>query len=162
MSTWRHELSHLTDPAATLSAIDELCPLRVGRTIVAAVELKSQEVVGARVLHTGDRIVYHLQDRGSDLVRSTVEEMLPDRTFDPAAKQWSSITHTFVTVVCREGRVIDTEREWAWHHCWRYANHFRPAFDGDVFVVTPDGWTGCFDRRAGFEPRLRPRLSSVA
>ena len=38
-----------------------------------------------------------------------------------------------VTIACREGRVVLTDHEHTWLRAWRYANHFRAAFDGDVF-----------------------------
>ena len=41
-----------------------------------------------------------------------------------------------------------------WLSAWRYANHFRAALDGDVYTVTPHGWGGYLDYRAGYEPRL--------
>ncbi len=76
------------------------------------------------------------------------------------------MTHVLVTVVCRNGRVIFTRREEFWFRAWRYANHFRGAFDGDIYVVTPHGWGGMIDRRGGYEPALghpgRERLSLVA
>lgn len=154
-----NDFSHLADPGSTLAAIDALCPLRIGTTVVAAVRLEDQEVVAARVLHTGESTPDPFEDDGSELVREAAHALLPERDFVPATKRWAPITHTFVTVVCRDGRVIDTAREWNWTWCWRYANHFRPAFDGDVFVVTPYGWTGSCDERAGFTPTTRPFLA---
>ena len=156
-----HELSHLIDPGQVLTAIDALCPFRIDTTIIAVVNLETQHVDGARVVHQGPDSPDHNADGGSPLVRAAADSLGPERTFDPSTKRWRRITHAFVTVVCRDGRVIDTEREWKWYYCWRYANHDCAAFDGDIFVVTPHGWTGCFDRRAGFEPRSRPPLALV-
>jgi hypothetical protein len=53
--------------------------------------------------------------------------------------------------------VIPTERDYFWLAAWRYSNHLSNGFDGDVYLVTEHGWTGCIDTQAGFEPRLRPR-----
>jgi hypothetical protein len=47
--------------------------------------------------------------------------------------------HLLITVVCRQGRVIDTITEHRWLHAWRYSNHLTRAVDGDVYVVTPYG-----------------------
>ncbi|WP_446663703.1 hypothetical protein [Flexivirga sp. B27] len=38
---------------------------------------------------------------------------------------------------------------------WLYSNHFRGTFDGDVYIVTPHGWAGSMDHRAGYEPHLQ-------
>ena len=73
----------------------------------------------------------------------------------------SPATHLLVTVVCREGRVVDTMAEHRWLSAWRYSNHLTSAIQGDVYVVTPHGWTGVMDHRAGGHPRLRPRLALV-
>lgn len=64
------------------------------------------------------------------------------------------ISHTLVTVVCRDGYVIAGRREFDWLRAWLYSNHFRGTFDGDVYVVTPHGWAGSMDHRAGHEPCL--------
>ncbi len=64
------------------------------------------------------------------------------------------ITHVLVTVVCRQGRVTSTEHEGAWLMAWRRSNHLRGAFNGDVYAVTPHGWGGYLDHRAGYEPCL--------
>lgn len=60
----------------------------------------------------------------------------------------------FVTVVCRRGRVIPSAQDYFWLTAWRYNNHCSNAFDGDIYLLTEHGWTGCVDRRAGFAPHL--------
>lgn len=140
---------HLTDPEQTLRDVEKLCPFELDSVIVAAVELGSQKVVDARVAMTGE-----LSDdyAGSDLVRDLATDMVPERW--ASGRGGHGITHVLVTVVCRTGRVVFTSRESSWFRAWRYANHFRAAFDGDVYVVTPHGWGGILDERAGFEPAL--------
>jgi hypothetical protein len=64
------------------------------------------------------------------------------------------MSHVLITVVCRPGFVVPSAQEFDWLRAWRYSNHFRGAYDGDVFIVTPHGWTGTLDERAGFEPCL--------
>lgn len=46
-------------------------------------------------------------------------------------------------------------REFDWLRAWRYSNHMLGALHGDVYVVTPHGWTGTIDQRAGVDPCLR-------
>lgn len=60
-----------------------------------------------------------------------------------------------VTIACRTGRVVPGPNELFWLMAWRYSNHNTGAYDGDVYLVTDHGWTGCHDHRAGFEPSLR-------
>lgn len=144
----------LADPEQTLRDIDALCPFALGRVVVAAVALDTQRVTGARVAETGRRStgLSTGDDDGSDLVRAIAEELVPERWSD--GRVGNGITHVLVTVVCREGRVVFTETESSWLRAWRYANHFRGAFDGDVYIVTPHGWGGSIDHRAGYEPAL--------
>src|SRR5829696_7412947 len=128
---------HLKDPEQTLRDIDRLCPFELDHVIVASVELDSQHVTDARLAMTGE-LADDLHGRG--LARRLAEEMVPERWAN--GREGNGITHVFVTVVCRDGRAIYTQRESSWLLAWRYANHFRAAFDGDVYVVTPHGWTG--------------------
>ena len=141
---------HVTDPEQMLRAVHEICPLRMGLVVVAAIELVTQKVTDARVA------VPDLQTEGdpygSEIVRVLAEQMVPERW--ATTSEGHGMTHVLVTIVCREGRVVFTHHEHTWFRAWRYANHFRAAFDGDVYVVTPHGWGGVLDQRAGFEPRV--------
>jgi hypothetical protein len=65
-------------------------------------------------------------------------------------------------VVCRRGRVVPTARDYFWLAAWLYSNHMSSAFHGDVYLVTEHGWTGCMDRRAGFEPSRRADFARLA
>ena len=141
---------NLADPEATLREIEARCPFELDAVIVAAVELDTQRVTDARVATVGGLPDDHYD--ASDLVRRLAEEMVPERW--ATGREGHGITHVLVTVICREGRVTFTRREGLWFRAWRYANHFRAAFDGDVYVVTPHGWGGMLDDRAGLEPRL--------
>jgi hypothetical protein len=149
---------HLTDPERTLRDIEAWFPFELDRVIVAAVELDTQRVTDVRVAATGTPPEEY--PCGSDLVRALAEDMIPERW--AAGRERPRMTHVLVTVVCREGRVVFTSRENAWHRAWRYSNHLRAAFQGDVYVVTPHGWGGSVDERAGLEPRLSPRLSCLS
>ena len=45
---------------------------------------------------------------------------------------------------------------------WRRSNHLRGAFNGDVYAVTPHGWGGYLDHRAGYRALPRRRLTVCA
>ncbi|MER7072513.1 hypothetical protein [Terrabacter sp. NPDC000476] len=92
----------------------------------------------------------------SEKLREVGESLAPERK--RTAQGWSPMTHTLVTVVCREGRVVPTRVEFRWLDAWRFSNHLTCAYNGDVYIVTPHGWTGVLDSRAGWEPRSRPHL----
>jgi hypothetical protein len=141
---------HLVDPGATLREIESLCPFQLDAVIVPAVGLDTQRVTNARVATVGNLPDDHHE--ASVVVRRLAEQMVPERW--ASGGQGHGITHVLVTVVCREGRVTFTGREGSWFRAWGYANHFRAAFDGDVYIVTPHGWGGVLDDRGGLEPYL--------
>lgn len=142
----------LDDPATTIREIDELCPLQLGRTVVAAVGVTDQMVTAATVAtECGERLPDHPES--SELARRLAYEIVPERGSISADN--GGMSHLLVTVVCRDGYVLAGRREFEWIRAWRYSNHFRGAFDGDVYVVTPHGWTGLLDHRAGYDPCLR-------
>lgn len=148
----------LEDPDRVLRAVDALCPLRAGQVVVASVHLESQEVVDAAALPDASEPQPCWDPyEASRRLCEVAERLVPPRTGTPTG--WSPITHVLVTVVCREGRVIDTITEHRWFRPWRSSNHFTTATEGDIYVVTPHGWTGVMDKRAGLVPRLRPRLA---
>ena len=68
-----------------------------------------------------------------------------------------------MTLVRRSGRVVPGRDEFFWLMAWRYSNHGSSAYDGDAYLVTEHGWTGCIDERAGFSPALgrKPRHLSA-
>lgn len=148
----------LRDPGQTLRDIAAICPFELDHVIVAAVEIETQTVTDARLAHVGE--LDGEGHEGSDLVRGLAEELVPERW--SVSREVSGMTHLLVTVVCREGRVISTRRETDWYYAWRYSNHGRGAYDGRVYIVTPHGWSGSLDQRAGYEPSLvNPRTSAA-
>ena len=125
---------------------------------MASLHLDSQEVVDAAVVpDPSEPQACWDSYEASRRLCEVAERLVPPRTGTPTGR--SPITHLLVTVVCREGRVIDTINEHRWFRAWRYSNHLTNAIDGDIYVVTPNGWTGVMDRRAGLVPRLRPHLA---
>lgn len=152
----RHELSHLDDPAATIRQIHGLCPLQLGHTIVAAVRLTDQVVTGAKVAIGPGEDLPGYPD-GPELARRIADEIVPER--GSISPDNGGISHTLVTVVCRDGYVIPGRLEFGWLRAWLYSNHLRGAFGGDAYVVTPHGWTGTMDHRAGYEPCFRAAVA---
>jgi hypothetical protein len=129
--------------------------------IVALVEIDTQRLVEARkVAPSGAVWPPTTPDGLSSVLCGLAESMVPPPTFE--GRRWSPITHVLVTLVCRDGRVIDTVREHVWMHAWRRSNQLTSAIAGDVYAVTPHGWTGVMDERAGFTPRTRPALQAVS
>jgi hypothetical protein len=141
----------LENPADILMQVNAVCRFKLGRTIVAAVRLSDQTVTGAEVITERRLPQKHLS--GSDLAREMAERLVPERW--AIVKDRSGMSHVLITVVCRPGFVVPTAQEFDWLSAWRYSNHFRGAYDGDVFIMTPNGWSGTLDHRAGFEPCLR-------
>lgn len=162
MQTQRHAQFTLATPPVTLAAILEAGDARLGRTIVAHVDEETQALLGVRTLDTPtpmtrhDRTSRDAADRTqmelSDQLREIAEDMVPARTW--VGGGINPIPGELYTVVCREGRVIDTLVEWQFMEAWHFSNHGTAAFSADTYVVTPHGWTGALDRRAGLEPRL--------
>lgn len=153
----RRLLSEIDDPEATLRAIDSVCPLTLGRVLVACIDLESQGVEAVQTLpELPDDGATWDQHSMSQRLCDTAESMAPERT--STAQGWSSMTHVLVTVVCREGRAVPARSEFRWLNAWRFSNQLTCAFNGDRYVVTPHGWTGVLDARADQEPRSRPHL----
>lgn len=152
----RPEPWDLDDPGHIISQIDRECPLVVGSIIVALVRRGdgTDRLGGAvEVAPGGGPLLVH---EGAALLRDAVSALPPATPIQPGQER-----DVMVTCVCREGRVIDTRQEWFWMQAWRYANHFSDAMDTEVYAVTPYGWTGILDTRAGLTPTTRRPLSLV-
>jgi hypothetical protein len=144
------------DPATVIGSALTKARAAMGDVIVARVDVKSQAVVGVHRLErrTPFPRAWSTSDgrpRLSDAFRTAAEALAPAHRW---TDQRGGYTAVFITVVCRDGRAIDSRDEWLCLRDWRYANHFRDGFEGDVYVVTPHGWAGVVDRRAGHEPRI--------
>ncbi len=132
----------LTTPSEVLREALVGARARVGDVVVAHVALDTQRVTGTRTLQVptpspcpepGGARLQHQVDRRwglSELVRTAATQLAPEHVWRPDGR--GGMTGVFVTLVCREGRVVDTMAEWQWLSAWRYANHFRDGFDGDV------------------------------
>lgn len=157
----------LTDPTATLAAILDAGDARPGRTIIAHIDKATQTVLGVRTLDTPTPSPRHdaASRRAADEARmaltDTLREMALELATPPNWEDETPFPGEFYTVMCREGRVVDTLTEWQFLEAWRFSDHHTNAFACDVYVVTPHGWTGVMDERAGLEPRLTERGATV-
>lgn len=162
MNAQAHNPWDLVDPAETLAQIIGRGRARPGTTLVAYVDIASQDVQRIRRLPTPTPYLGEVEEDEywamralSDDLRGLAQEMAPIRTFD--GNRWSRMTGVLVTVVCREGQPVSTDDEWQFWAAWRYSNHLTAAFEGEVYVVTPHGWTGTLSEQGGEAPALDSR-----
>ena len=146
----------LDDPATVLQSVLNKAQADSGDVVVARVDVESQEVVGVHRLPRTAPFPETWSTSGgpphlSDALRSAAEALAPERVWNEKRGGYTSV---FITVLCRQGRAIDSRDEWLCLRDWRHANHFRDGFDGDVYVVTPHGWAGVMDHRAGHVPHI--------
>ncbi|MBK9474689.1 MAG: hypothetical protein IPL94_00210 [Tetrasphaera sp.] len=159
----------LVDPAQPISHVLKHTRARVGDVVIARIDCESQLVTGTRRLRGfADAGLSAGHDVGLQLDLSTqcreiANSLSGERAFVDGG--WEVPSGVFITLVCREGRVVPTARELGWLLAWRYANHLTATFNGDVYAVTPHGWIGSGDKRCGLTPTVRPdpprRLSVV-
>jgi hypothetical protein len=157
----------LVDPAGTINAMLSRAAPQSGDVLVGMVPAardrdSPQELVDVTRVHRGKNPDQH---DASELLRGHALSIAGERPWLGQGRGWRPPEFLFVTVVCRQGWVVHTREDYFWLAAWRYSNHNSLAFDGDVYRVTEHGWTGAFDRRAGFEPCLRPdrlRLASAS
>jgi len=131
----------------------------LGATLVGYVDRTSLEVQAVRSLVTPNAVLddescfSHESVRElSDALREVAELCAPART--RIGSRWSPITGDLITVVCRDGEAAITPTETLFHWGWRYSNHLRSAFDGEVYVVTPQGWASLYGQSSGSVPAL--------
>jgi hypothetical protein len=166
-----HQPWILDDPVATLTEIVRQGRGRIGSTVVAHVDRETRALMGVRRLRTPEpqftsesehwgQVLSPSRDL-SDRLAGIAHEMVSPRSRTDAG--WSPIVADLFTVVCRDGYVVDTAVEWQFVYAWRYSTITSACSDGDVYVVTPDGWTGIMDRRSGLTPTVsvRPPLRSL-
>ena len=155
-----HEPWDVREPATIIGEALRRRRPTPGDVLVALVqsgEDPDQALVDVLLAHRGDLPGRH---EASDLLRMHAEAMVGERPWVDGG--WMPLHHVFVTVVCRSGRVVPGPEELFWLLAWRYSNHLAAAYDGDVYLVTDHGWTGCADKRAGFTPALLPRPRHLA
>ncbi|GAA1904928.1 hypothetical protein [Lapillicoccus jejuensis] len=150
----------LANPARTLAEVVRRTAPRPGDVVLALLRCRSG---GARDLLDAAVVVR----RGEHVGPWQAAERLAEHTARtagtlPLVAGHEPVRHVFVTVVCREGRVVPGPAETVWKLAWLRAADVGAAMGGDIYVLTPHGWTGCLDTRAGHRPALPPpRLSAV-
>ncbi|GAB3879490.1 hypothetical protein [Terrabacter terrigena] len=150
----RPEYRRLDDPADTLTDIDRLHPFVSGLVVVASVDLEQQVMLAAAPLPEEPSGGWDLHAAGCALTDVALA-LLPSRP--PGRRRRGAL----ITVVCRRAPSSRSAVDEWWAEAWIHADPCIDAAVGQVFAVTPSGWHGVGDRRAGVEPRLRPRLSLV-
>lgn len=66
-------------------------------------------------------------------------------------------THAGVLVVVRRGLCVFGANEGHWSNAWRYVNHLRRLYSGDLVLVTEHGWLDMMTQFAGHSPALVER-----
>lgn len=140
----------VVDPARVLTDVLRRVTAEPDAVFVAMLRTgEHQELVNVAQIHVGAPLELH---DASELLRRHARSVAGDRPWEGSG--WRRPQFLFVTVVCRRGRVIPSAQDYFWLTAWRYSNHCSNAFDGDIYLVTEHGWSGCVDRRAGFAPHL--------
>lgn len=140
------------EPVAMLEEVLARGRPTAGDVLVALLnraDAPEQPVVDVVRVHSGAPPGRH---EGSELLRDHACRLVDPRPW--TGEGWAPPEFVLVTIVCRTGRVVPGPHELMWLMAWRYSNHLGNAFDGDVYLLTDHGWTGCHDRRAGFTPSL--------
>jgi hypothetical protein len=150
----------VVDPRRTLTEVLRRASAEPDDVLVAMLRASgggAHELIDVTRVHTGPNPDRH---EASQMLRRHAQTLAGDSA--GTSSGWRVPQYLFVTVVCRRGRVVPTTRDYFWLAAWRYSNHLSGGFDGDVYLVTEHGWTGCMDRRAGFEPSLRADFAHLA
>lgn len=128
-------------------------------TLIAHVDRVTQAVLAVRSMPTPDPIIdggSHFAEvpilRLSAELRTIAQELAPQPIW--TGNGWSAPTSELLTVVCRDGEAAITPVESQFFLGWRYSNHLTSALDGDVYVVTPQGWASLFGEWSGDLPAL--------
>ncbi|MGV8909714.1 MAG: DUF2695 domain-containing protein [Propionicimonas sp.] len=101
------------------------------------------------MFHRQDRAVLH---RLSVALRAVAQDTAPKRT--STGGRLGELMGELITVVCRDGEAAITPLEAQFFWGWRYSNHLTAALDGDVYVVTPQGWANLLPEYSGDVPAL--------
>ena len=64
-------------------------------------------------------------------------------------------THAAVLAIVRPGLCVLGANEGRWCNAWRYVNHLRRLYDGNLLLVTEHGWHDLLSDCAGSTPALR-------
>jgi hypothetical protein len=150
--------------AQLLDAILETSKAHVGDTVIARVDRATSAITDTQLMLTpqpsmgGDEPNRWFDDqyvsRLSAALRSIAVDMVPPRTWTGSG--WSIPQDDLVTLVCRRGDAKITSTESQFHFGWRFSNHWTNAFDGEIYVVTDEGWSSLYARESGTWPIVVP------
>jgi len=137
----------IADPALLIEQIAHHHPMTPGAVLFALVNHPST-----------DQDIVHVERLPIDC-RGPVPDDLSQQLCDamdrlPLPEKSHPILHTLVTVIVRSGFTVLGQKELEWMLGWRYSNHFRPAFTGDLILVTEHGWLDWRTGWGGHEPRM--------
>jgi hypothetical protein len=147
------------DRERVLAEILSQGPAVPGTTLIAYVDRATLGVLAVRSLPTPDPVLGADSALSDEEIRwlsgalcTLAQDSVPRRT--RTGNRWGPITGELVTVVCREGEaeITPTEEQYFWG--WRYSNHGTAALDGDVYVVTPQGWAALVGEWSDARPVL--------
>jgi len=130
-----------------------------GTTLIAHVDRVTHTVLAVRSMSTPDPVIdgrSHFAEapilRLSDQLCAVARDLAPRPTW--TGRGWSAPASELLTVVCREGDAAISPVESQFFLGWRYSNHLTAALDGDVYVVTPQGWASLIGEWSGDQPAL--------
>lgn len=159
MKPFTKTFTNREDRERVLTEILSQGPAVPGTTLIAYVDRATLAVLVVRSLPTPDPVVDDESAfsneailRLSGALCTVAQDTVPRRT--RRGNRWGPIVGELVTVVCREGDAAITPAEVQYFWGWRYSNHGTAALDGDVYVVTPQGWTALVGEWSGARPVL--------
>lgn len=132
-----------------MAAIASHCALTPGLALLGVVEdpAAEQRLTHLERLPVDSRLEHYEQVR--DLLYETMQRLPVPDFAGPNTR------HSVLTVVVRPGFTVIGRHEKAWCLGWRYSNHGRGAWDGDLCVVTEHGWYELMSRWAGRSPAMQ-------
>jgi hypothetical protein len=141
----------LRDPDRLIEQIAARHRLEEGTALLAVVADPSttQNLTHVEPLPVDARIAHYEDVR--KLLRETMQRMPLPGFAGPDTR------HLVVTVLVRPGLTVMGRHESQWLLGWRYSNHLKGAFDGELFLVTEHGWLHFQTDWGDHEPRMQPR-----
>jgi hypothetical protein len=141
----------LRDPDRLIEEIAARHDLTEGTALLAVVADPSTQ---QRLTHVEplpvDPCITHYEDVRNLLYETMQTLPLPDFA-GPGTR------HLVVTVLVRPGLTVLGRHESQWLLGWRYSNHLKGAFDGDLMLVTEHGWVHFPTSWGDDEPRMQRR-----
>lgn len=154
------------DRARVLTEILRQGPAAPGVTLIGYVDRATLAVLAVCSLPTPDPVLDGESCFGDDSILqlssalcAVAQESAPQRMW--TGDRWSDMAGELITVVCREGDAAITPTEVQFYWGWRYSNHLTTAFDGEVYVVTPQAWASMLGDWSGPLPTLSAEADSV-